>query len=288
MWALPRATSGANRFVGQRQQRSVGQRRPASAAQRAGSRRAELDHHVTDSWLPRADNRSRQRVTATTPAFDSGGSPGVAALELFRRFDSDRDGILSRPELVGMLAEMGWVHQADRMADAVRGPWLRQPIAVSIVSAAIPPPRSDPLQIVLIRACLYGRACADFTLKSAALIKTKSDRVGGSMLMLPGVCLQVLVALGTTGRPATGIGYADFANLYNAGGRHGEDTISHANSRQQPSPVLWPAPYSVQHTALGDGAAVQYQPNQRVKLVRCVDCHRIGWRPSSSHSSSNI
>ena len=33
--------------------------------------------------------------------------------------------------------------------------------------------RSDPLQIVLTMACLYGRgACADFTLKSAALIKT--------------------------------------------------------------------------------------------------------------------
>ena len=33
-----------------------------------------------------------------------------------------------------------------------------------------------PLQIVLIRACLYGGgACADFTLKSAALIKTKSE-----------------------------------------------------------------------------------------------------------------
>ena len=32
---------------------------------------------------------------------------------------------------------------------------------------------SDPLQIVLTRACLYGRgACADFTLQSAALIKT--------------------------------------------------------------------------------------------------------------------
>ena len=31
--------------------------------------------------------------------------------------------------------------------------------------------RSDPLQIVLTRACLYGRsACADFALKSAALI----------------------------------------------------------------------------------------------------------------------
>ena len=35
------------------------------------------------------------------------------------------------------------------------------------------PTRPDPLQIVLIRACLYGRGgCADFTLKSAALIKT--------------------------------------------------------------------------------------------------------------------
>ena len=34
------------------------------------------------------------------------------------------------------------------------------------------PTRSDPLQNVL-RACLYGRgACADFTLNSAALIKT--------------------------------------------------------------------------------------------------------------------
>ena len=33
--------------------------------------------------------------------------------------------------------------------------------------------RSDPLQIVSIRACLHGRgACADFALKSAALIKT--------------------------------------------------------------------------------------------------------------------
>ena len=33
--------------------------------------------------------------------------------------------------------------------------------------------RSDPLQIVLIRACLCGSgACTDFTLKSAALIKT--------------------------------------------------------------------------------------------------------------------
>ena len=33
--------------------------------------------------------------------------------------------------------------------------------------------RSDLLQIVLIRACLYERgACADFTLKSAALVKT--------------------------------------------------------------------------------------------------------------------
>ena len=33
--------------------------------------------------------------------------------------------------------------------------------------------RSDPVQIVLTKACLYGRgACADFLLKSAALIKT--------------------------------------------------------------------------------------------------------------------
>ena len=33
--------------------------------------------------------------------------------------------------------------------------------------------RPDPLQIVLTRAGLYGRgACADFTLKSADLIKT--------------------------------------------------------------------------------------------------------------------
>ena len=33
--------------------------------------------------------------------------------------------------------------------------------------------RSDPLQIVLTTACPHGRgACADFTLKSAALIKT--------------------------------------------------------------------------------------------------------------------
>ena len=33
--------------------------------------------------------------------------------------------------------------------------------------------RPEPLQIILIRACLYGRgACADCTLKSAALIKT--------------------------------------------------------------------------------------------------------------------
>ena len=35
------------------------------------------------------------------------------------------------------------------------------------------PTWSDPVQIVLTRACLYGRgACADFALKSAALIKT--------------------------------------------------------------------------------------------------------------------
>ena len=35
------------------------------------------------------------------------------------------------------------------------------------------PARPDPVQIVLARACLYGRgACADFTLKTAALIKT--------------------------------------------------------------------------------------------------------------------
>ena len=33
--------------------------------------------------------------------------------------------------------------------------------------------RSGPLQIVLTRACLYGRgACADFTLNSAALVKS--------------------------------------------------------------------------------------------------------------------
>ena len=35
------------------------------------------------------------------------------------------------------------------------------------------PTRSDPLQIVLTSACLLGSgACADFTLTSAALIKT--------------------------------------------------------------------------------------------------------------------
>ena len=41
--------------------------------------------------------------------------------------------------------------------------------------------RSDSLQIVLIRACLYGRgACADFALKSVALIKTSpTDWKGG-------------------------------------------------------------------------------------------------------------
>ena len=37
----------------------------------------------------------------------------------------------------------------------------------------MPSTRADPLQIVLIRACLYGcGACADFTRQSAALIKT--------------------------------------------------------------------------------------------------------------------
>ena len=39
-------------------------------------------------------------------------------------------------------------------------------------SQTVPSTRSDPLQIVSRRAWLYGRgACADFTLKSAALIK---------------------------------------------------------------------------------------------------------------------
>ena len=41
--------------------------------------------------------------------------------------------------------------------------------------------RSDPLQIVLTRACLRGRgACADFTLTSAALIKTNPTKWGGN------------------------------------------------------------------------------------------------------------
>ena len=44
---------------------------------------------------------------------------------------------------------------------------------VGIYTRPAAPTRSDPLQTVSIRACLYGRgACADFTLTSAALIKT--------------------------------------------------------------------------------------------------------------------
>ena len=41
-------------------------------------------------------------------------------------------------------------------------------------TTAVSSTRSDRLQTVLQRACLYGRgACADCTLKSAALIKTE-------------------------------------------------------------------------------------------------------------------
>ena len=51
------------------------------------------------------------------PATQHGAPP--PALELFRRFDTDRDGLLRRGELIAMLAEMGWVHQAEHMADAL-------------------------------------------------------------------------------------------------------------------------------------------------------------------------
>ena len=52
------------------------------------------------------------------------------------------------------------------------------------------PTRSDPLQIVLTRACMYGRgACADITLKSAALIKPNpTERLPLPILALPVVC----------------------------------------------------------------------------------------------------
>ena len=62
---------------------------------------------------------------------------------------------------------------------------------------ARPTTRSDPIQSVLIRACLYGRdACADFTLKSAALIETyptEWDR----RLLLP--CSHYSACAGTPG-----------------------------------------------------------------------------------------
>ena len=52
--------------------------------------------------------------------------------------------------------------------------------------ARLHPTRSDPLQIVLIRACLHGRgACADFSLKSAALIKTNPTEWRAALIGQP-------------------------------------------------------------------------------------------------------
>ena len=51
---------------------------------------------------------------------------------------------------------------------------------------ALPTP-SDPLRIVLTRACLYGRgACADFTLKIRGPYQDKSDRVDVAMTLSAG------------------------------------------------------------------------------------------------------
>ena len=66
-----------------------------------------------------------------------------------------------------------WPEPAIHACDSLVGRQSHvQSPSISEMVDLIPPTGSDPLQIVLTRACLYGRgACADFALKSAALVK---------------------------------------------------------------------------------------------------------------------
>ena len=78
-----------------------------------------------------------------------------AALLQQRRAPLDRGGVLRRPG-----------RRALRPTDVGRAHGRPRCVEKRFPFTALPSTRSDPLEIVLIRACLYGPgACADFTLK---------------------------------------------------------------------------------------------------------------------------
>ena len=107
------------------------------------------------------------------------GVPTVPLLRLWLRL-SERQHAVAAASAGG--EEDGWArHKAGlRTLQATQASMQAVRIPHSLLATAAgphAPTRSDPLQIVLTRACLHGRgACVDFTLKSAALIKTNPSR----------------------------------------------------------------------------------------------------------------